>query len=104
MYKIEIEWGFRSPTLRVLTGEVRIGNIGMGTLKGDPVEFPSFSVRKDGHTRGYENCPAIFNRCSPLVDLMVDSYYSGMIMSDTSFNWFRNSSRKNNEVFLTMLD
>lgn len=104
MYKIEIEWGFRSPTLRVLTGEVRIGNIEMGILKGDPEEFPSFPVKKDSGSRGYENCPAILSSCKPLVDLMVDSYYSGMIMSDTSFNWFRNSSRKNNEVFLTMLD
>jgi hypothetical protein len=103
MYKIEIEWGFRSPTLRVLTGEVRIGNIEMGKLKRDP-EFPPFSVRKDHRSRGYTNCPAILNRCQPLVDLMVDSYYSGMLMSDTSYNWFVNSSRKNNEVFLTMLD
>ena len=103
MYKIEIEWGFRSPTLRGLTGEIRIGNIGMGSLKGDP-EFPPFEVKKERNTKGYENCPAILNSCQPLVDLMVDCYYDGMIMSNASYNWFRNSSRKNNEVFLTMLD
>jgi len=102
MYKIEIDWDFRSPVLRILTGHVRIGQIDMGRLSEK--EFPSFPVKKEQNTRGYEECPAIFNSFKPLVDLMVDSYYDGMIMSEESFGWVRNGSRHNNDVFITMPD
>ena len=102
MYKIEIEWDFRSPVMRVLTGHVRIGKIDMGRL--DKTEFPSFPVKKEQGSRGYKNCPAIFNSFKPLVDLMVDSYYDGMIMKEESFAWIRNGSRHNNDVHIIMMD
>lgn len=102
MYKIEIEWGFRSPTLRVLTGQVKIGNIGMGMLSEE--ECAPFPVKKERNTLGYERCPEIFTRCKPLVDLMVRSYFNGMIMSDDSYEWFKDCHRLNNDVFLTMPD
>jgi hypothetical protein len=102
MYKIEIEWGFRSPTLRILTGEVRLGRIDMGRL--DKEEIESFPVKKEQGSRGYKNCPAIFNSFKPLVDLMVDSYYDGMIMKEESFAWVRNGSRHNNDVHIILAD
>ena len=68
MYKIEIDWDFRSPTLAVLTGNVRIGQIGFGLL--DKQKFPSFPVKKDRYTLGYKNCSALFGRCKPIVDIM----------------------------------
>jgi len=102
MYKIEIEWGFRSPMLGILTGEVRIGQLNMGTLSHD--EHPSFSVKKERNVLGYKQCPVIFERTKPLVDLMVEAYYDGMLMSDRSYHWFRNSHRHNHDVVVTMPD
>ena len=102
MYKIEIDWGFKSPFMQVLTGTVRIDNISMGTI--DPGKSPGFKVKKEQGTTGYKNCPAIFERCKPLVDVMVRSYFDGMKMSDCSVEWFRNCSKKNEEIHLTMLD
>jgi hypothetical protein len=102
MYKIEIEWGFMSPHLRVLTGQVKIGNIDFGMLT--PEEIISFPVKKEINTLGYKNCPAIFTRCKPLVDIMVRSYFDGLIMRDLSVEWFQNCYRKDNEIFLTMND
>lgn len=102
MYKIEIEWGFRSPSMQVLTGQVKIGQIDMGLL--DPKEFPPFPVKKERNTRGYEQCSALFSRCKPLVDQMVDSYFDGMLMRDESHGWFRSCSRHNDIVTLSMHD
>ena len=102
MYKIEIVWDFRSPTLGVLTGEVKIGNIDMGRL--GPEDCESFSVKKERNTRGYKGGPPLFARCKPLVDIMVDAYYAGMIMEPESFSWFRNCFRHNNEVTIIMPD
>ena len=101
MYKIEIEWGFRSPALSILTGEVKIGNIDMGRL---PQDITSFQVKKERGYLGYTNCPAIFGRCKPLVDIITNAYFDGMLMSNESIEWFRNASKKNNEVFVTLLD
>jgi len=102
MYKIEIDWGFRSPTLGILTGEVRIGKISMGKL--DHEEFTSFSVKKERNVLGYSGGSAIFTRSKPLVDTMVRAYYDGMLMSNNSYEWFRDCSRHNNDVILHMLD
>lgn len=102
MYKIEVEWDFRSPTLAVLTGKVKIGHINMGMLSDH--DSTTFSIKKERNTLGYEGCPAIFQRCKPLLDVMVRSYYDGMLMKNESMEWFKNSSRKNNTVYLTMAD
>lgn len=102
MYKVEIDWDFRSPTLRVLTGQVRIGRIDMGALNEG--EFPSFPVKKERHTLGYEQCPAIFDRTKPVVDMMVRAYYDGMIMRNQSVYWFQDCSKHNNYINVTMLD
>ena len=102
MYKIEIDWGFRSPSLAVLTGNAKIGHIDMGMLSD--AECTTFSIKKERNTLGYEGCPAIFQRCKPLVDIMVRSYYDGMLMRDESLEWFRSCSRHNHEVYLTMPD
>ncbi len=102
MYKIEIKWGFRSPTMRILTGEVQIGRLDMGRL--DQEEFPSFPVKKEQGQRGYKNCPAIFNSCKPLVDTIVDAYFDGMIMSEESFQWFDGCHRHNHDVTIKMKD
>lgn len=102
MYKVEIDWDFRSPTLRVLTGHVRLGTLNMGML--NQREYPSFPVRKEFGTREYKDCPAIFNSFKPLVDLMVDSYYDGMLMKGQSFAWVESGARHNNEVIIRMKD
>ena len=102
LYKIEIDWDFRSPSLRVLTGEVRIGRIDFGIL--DPTKFPSFPVKKEEGMLSYKNCSALFSRCKPLVDVMVRSYFDGMKLKDKSITWFDDCSRKNNTVFITMND
>ena len=80
MYKIEIDWGFMSPHLQVLTGIVRIDDVQFGMI--DPVKVPGFPVKKEMNRLGYQNCPAIFSRCKPLVDVMVRSYFDGMRMTE----------------------
>ena len=102
MYKIEIDWDFRSPTLGVLTGQVRIGHIDMGGLTDK--DSDPFTVKKERNTRGYDRCPAIFTRCKPLVDLMVDAYYDGMLMSNRSYHWFRDANSHNDNLIVTLPD
>ena len=102
MYKIEIDWDFRSPSLGVLTGQVKLGHIDFGLL--DPKKFPPFPIKKEKSSRGYSNCPALFNRCKPLVDIMVDAYYDGMLMRELSYSWFRDCSRYNNDVTIIIPD
>jgi hypothetical protein len=102
MYKIEIDWDFRSPHLQAVTGIVKIDNIDFGRI--NPIETPGFPVRKERGALGYKNCSALFSRCKPLVDVMVRSYFDGMILSDCSVEWFQNCYRKDNDIFLTMND
>lgn len=102
IHKIEIDWDFRSPHLQAVTGIVRIGQLDMGMI--DPIENPGFPVRKEPGSLGYKSCPAIFSRCKPLVDVMVRSYYEGMILENKSVTWFDGCSRDNNIVTLTMND
>lgn len=102
MYKIEIDWNFKSPFMQILTGTVRIDNISIGTINSQII--PGFRVKKEQGITDYTNCPAIFDRCKPLVDVMVRSYFDGMNLSDCSVEWFRNCSKKNEEIYLTMLD
>lgn len=102
MYKIEIDWGFKSPSMQVLTGIVRIDQIDMGGI--DPEKVQGFQVKKEPGVLGYKQYPAIFNSCKPLVDVMVRSYFDGMLLSEKSIEWFANGSRHNNNVFLTMND
>jgi hypothetical protein len=103
MYKIEIHWGFRSPHLQVANGIVRIdSNLDIGGI--DPKKIPGFPVQKDHGSLAYKNCDALFNRCKPLVDVMVRSYYDGLLMRDLSVTWFDGCSRHNNDVTLRMTD
>jgi hypothetical protein len=102
MYKIEIDWGFKSPHLQVLTGIVRIDQISIGAITKDKV--PGFPVKKEVGCTGYENCPAIFSRCKPLVDVMVRSYFDGMRLEPLSLEWFNDCGRHNNIVTLKMND
>ena len=102
MYKIEIKWDFRSPTLGVLVGDVQVGMISLGSLSEQ--DATPFRVKKQQGILEYKDCPSIFARCKPLVDVMVNSYYDGMLMNPESFTWFRDCSRSNNDVFITMMD
>ena len=103
MYKIEIDWGFKSPYLQVVNGIVRIDQINMvGGI--DKERVPGFPVKKQIGSIGYQNCCALFSRCKPLVDVMVRSYFDGMRLSETSVEWFDHCSRHNNDVTLIMKD
>lgn len=102
MYKIEIDWGVKSPHMQVLTGTVRIDNISMGGI--DPIAVPGFKVRKETNTCGYRGESAMFTSCKPLVDTMVYSYFDGMRLAKKSVQWFGKGARHNHEVFLTMYD
>jgi len=102
MYKVEIKWDFRSPTLGVLTGDVQIGNISMGKLSEH--DATSFKVKKERNSLVYTGAPKIIQRCKPLIDVMVYAYYEGMLMSPESVAWFKNCSRHNNDVHMTLLD
>jgi len=102
IHKIEIDWNLRSPHLQALTGIVRIDRLDFGMIdKGKNKGFP---VRKEPHSLGYQNTSALFSRCKPLVDVMVKSYYDGMILADQSVEWFDECSRHNNIITLTMHD
>ena len=102
MHKIEIDWGFKSPSMQVLTGIVRIDNISMGII--DPIAVPGFSVRKEINTCGYSGESSMFASCKPLVDTIVYSYFDGMRLARKSHQWFDNSHKHNHKVFLTMFD
>jgi|GEM_PF-4426192 len=102
IHKIEIDWDFRSPSLQALTGIVRIDQMDYGLI--NPKENPGFPVKKVPGQRGYKDCPAIFTRCKPLVDVMVDAYFDGMRLADQSFVWFDGCSRHNNDVTIHMKD
>ena len=102
MYKIEIKYDFRSPSMRVLTGTVQIGNVDFGML--DSNDSKPFPFKKERNTLGYSNCPSIFSRCKPLVDVMVRSHFHGMIYEDLTVEWFRECNRVNNDVNITMMD
>lgn len=102
IHKIEIDWNMRSPYLQVATGIVRIGKIDFGMLNKKLV--PSFPVKKERGSLGYQDCPSIFSRCKPLVDVMVRSYFDGMQLADHSVEWFHGCSRHNDIVTLTMHD
>ena len=102
MYKIEIDWGFKSPHLQVLTGTVRIDKISYGAINKEMIT--GFPVKKEVGSTGYQNCPAIFSRCKPLVDAMVRSYFDGMRLEPLSIEWFDDCARHNNMVTLKMND
>jgi len=102
IHKIEIDWNFRSPHLSVLTGIVKIDTINYGMI--NKKENPGFPVKKEQGSLGYKNCPSIFTRCKPLVDVMVRSYFDGMNLSEHSYTWFDGCSRHNDIVTLTMQD
>jgi hypothetical protein len=102
MYKIEIDWGFKSPYLQVVNGIVRIDQINMGGI--DKERVPGVPVKKQMGSVGYKNCDALFSRCKPLVDVMVRSYFDGMRMSEKSVEWFDQCWRHDYDVTIVMKD
>jgi hypothetical protein len=102
MWKIEIDWKIRSPFLRVLTGDIRItNNITIGGINKNIYPFP---VKKQYNSLEYQNCSELFCRCNTLVDVMVNSYFDGMKLSDHSYVWFDDCERNDNEVIIKMFD
>lgn len=102
MYKIEVKYHFKSPFMKVLTGTVQIGKINFGKFTDEDAK--PFPFKKESASWGYKNCPAIFSRCKPLVDTIINSYFSGMVFANETHQWFDNCQRHNDEIIITMLD
>jgi hypothetical protein len=104
VYKIEIEWKMRSPSMRLLTGDIRIGKIDLGKLTD--ANSQSFPFKKEPGMLEYQNTPPIFARSKPLVDAMIRSYFDGMIFENWSVTWFLGCRRNydTNTVYLKIQD
>jgi hypothetical protein len=102
MYKIEVKYNLKSPFMRVLTGTVQIGKINFGKFTNEDAK--PFPFKKEPNCLGYQNFPAIFNRCKPLVNMIITSYFSGMIFANETHEWFNNCNRHNDEVIITFPD
>ncbi len=102
IHKIEIDWKMKSPFMQVLTGEVRVGQIDMGCL--DPKKYEAAFIKKENGIMEYRRAPSIISRCKPLVDVMVRSYFEGMLLKEQSVVWFDGCHRHNNVVTITMND
>ena len=106
IHKIEIDWNLRSPFMKAVTGEVRIGQINLGCLNP---EIPAARIKKEVGSISYRNAPPIVAKCKPLVDIMLRSYFEGMTLQDHSVLWFdgfesRRINDVQNELIVTMKD
>jgi hypothetical protein len=106
MYKVELHYNFMSPTLQVVSGTLRIGKIDFGMLPGYDSEYneQECTFKKEQGMLEYKNCPSMFARAKPISDIMIRSYFDGMLLRELGVTWFKDCYRKNNDVFITIPD
>jgi len=96
MIRIHIDWEFMSPLLGIASGilEVRDMYQGRSTL------LLQCRVKKEQGTTGYESVdrskpgiPAkLFEELKPQIDIMVDSYFHGMLLEEMTYTWVDDSA------------
>ena len=98
MVRIRIEFDQISPYLRVMSGILYVEKVDTTTTSDAPlIELFRCKVKKENHTTGYaishENSKGIpaklFECLKPIIDTMLRSYWSGMVLDKEDFTWVR---------------
>ena len=103
MYKVEVDYNFVSPSLQVVSGVIRIGQIDLGMLPKEAKD-QEFTFKKQQGSLEYKNCCSLFGRTKSVADIMIRSYFDGMMLRDLGITWFRNAHRHNNDITITFMD
>ncbi len=98
MIRIKIRWNFTSPLLRIASGILKVEDIILGNGKSDKLLIKC-KVKKEPGTLGYsairpdKGIPSqLFEELRPIIDRMVNSYYRGMILETSDFEWINDSA------------
>ena len=98
MVRLRIKFDRISPYLRVMSGILYVEKVDTTTTSDAPlIELFRCKVSKEHHTTGYsisrENSKGIpsklFNCLKPIIDTMLRSYWSGMVLEEEDFTWVR---------------
>jgi len=98
-----IKWDFISPSLRVVSGILKIEDITFGN--GMPSKLLiKCKVKKETGMSGYsaispqKSIPSkLFEELKPVIDTMVNSYYRGMLLRSENYEWIDDSANKDFE-------
>ena len=93
MIQIFIDWHFISPSLKAISGIVKVYNKHVSHTFKDEL-LAEFQVTKEEGNRGYsskEGVPTkIMDAIRPQLDSMVDGFWSGMNLSKNIYLWINN--------------
>ena len=99
--RIKIKWEFRSPLLQIATGILKVEDIDLGRVdqllfqckvKIEPGMLGYSSLDKTDENQGIPH--KLFEELRPTIDTMVRSYYQGMLLKKSSYEWIDDSLDK----------
>lgn len=94
MVRLRIKFDQISPYLRVMSGTLYVEKVDTTTL-GPMMELFRCKVKKGCNFTGYSVCPEnskgipskLFECLKPIIDVMLHSYWKGMILEKGDFTW-----------------
>ena len=99
--RIRIDWTFVSPLLRIASGILKVEVVTNG--KVNKLLFKC-KVKKESGSLGYSSSDKndeslsiphrLFEELKPTIDVMVRSYFQGMILENSDFHWIEDSLSK----------
>lgn len=98
MLRIHIEWEFTSPFLQTASGILYIIDMYHGFGKSDRILLKCKVEKKTGST-GYSSIDktrgihsTFFESLKPYIDVMIQSYYDGMVLNNKTYAWVDDSA------------
>jgi len=92
MIRLMIDWDMVSPFLQTISGTLKLEDIDT-TYKKQPITLIKCIVKRKPGSTGYtsiddKGIPSdLFEEIKPFVDIMIHSYYKGVVMEKDDFHW-----------------
>lgn len=92
MIRISIDWNMISPFLRTISGILTIEEVDT-TYVEKPIILIQCKVDRKAGSTGYSSIDEkgiptdLFDEIKPFIDVMMHSYYNGIIMENSDFHW-----------------
>jgi len=107
MIRVDIKWDFLSPALGVASGILKVISYKHNGALEEGKTLIKCKVKKDRSSTGFSAIAQdkgvrkdLFDIFEDRIRTMIDSYYYGMNLKDSTYSWIDNSADKTLEEFL----
>ena len=99
MIRIQVKWDFISPVLQVVSGRLEIHDINFNKKPMNKLLLEC-KVKVERHSTGFSSIDNkgipfnLFEKLKPEIDIMIKSFYHGVLLRHNSYCWIEDSSDK----------